>query len=238
MRTTLFVSPIVFASFPLWLGQAALAQSAQPGQLAQIAPPASAAPAEDGQWTMPAKNYASTRYSELAEINTDNVQTLQVEFTFSLGVNKGQESAPLVVGGTMYVVSPYPNILYALDLTQPGAPPKWQYNPLPAASAQGVACCDVVNRGPTYADGKVFITTLDAHAAAIDAETGQEVWKTKLGDINMGETMTMAPLAVKDKVIVGNSGGEYGVRGWTRRSISRPASLSGRPTAPGRTMTC
>ena len=112
------------------------------------APPASAAPAEDGQWTMPAKNYASTRYSELAEINADNVGKLQVAFTFSTGVNRGQEAAPIVVGGTMYVLSPYPNVLYALDLTKDGAPLKWKYEPKPEAAAQGVACCDVVNRGP------------------------------------------------------------------------------------------
>jgi lanthanide-dependent methanol dehydrogenase len=177
-------------------------------------PAAAAAQAQDGQWTMPGRNYASTRYSELSEISSGNVNQLRVAFTFSMGVNKGQESAPLVVGDTMYIVSPYPNILYALDLTQPGAPAKWQYNPKPDAAAQGVACCDVVNRGPTVADGKVFFNTLDAHTVALDAQTGKELWKVKLGEINKGETMTMAPLVVKGKVIVGNSGGEYGVRGW------------------------
>ena len=91
-------------------------------QRPRSSPPAAAAPPDDGQWTMPAKNYASTRYSELAEITADNVKNLQVAFTFSLGVNKGQEAAPLVVGNTMYIVTPYPNILYALDLAQPGAP--------------------------------------------------------------------------------------------------------------------
>src|SRR5215218_5208287 len=176
------------------------------------APPASAAPAEDGQWTMPAKNYASTRYSELAEINADNVGKLQVAFTFSTGVNRGQEAAPIVVGGTMYVLTPYPNILYALDLTKPGAPVKWRYEPQPAAAAQGVACCDTVNRGPTYADGRIYFNTLDAHTVAVDVATGREVWKTKLGNINMGETMTMAPLVARGKVYVGNAGGEMGVR--------------------------
>jgi alcohol dehydrogenase (cytochrome c) len=91
---------------------------------------------------------------------------------------------------------------------------KWQYNPQPAAAAQGVACCDLVNRGPTYSNGRVFYTTLDAQVVAVDAETGKEVWRTKLGDINRGETMTMAPLVAKGKVFVGISGGEYGVRGW------------------------
>ncbi|MFC7400578.1 methanol/ethanol family PQQ-dependent dehydrogenase [Chelatococcus sp. GCM10030263] len=185
----------------------------QPAEPA-IAPAASTITPEDGQWTMPAKNYASTRYSELAEINAENVKNLQVAFTFSTGVNRGQEAAPLVVGGTMYIVTPYPNILYALDLTKPGAPLKWKYEPKPEAAAQGVACCDTVNRGPFFARGKIYFNTLDGQTVAVDAETGREVWKTKLGDINMGETITMAPLVAKDKVLVGNSGGEYGVRGW------------------------
>jgi len=165
---------------------------------------------------MPAKNYASTRYSELAEINADNVGKLQVAFTFSTGVNRGQEAAPIVVGGTMYVLSPYPNVLYALDLTKDGAPLKWKYEPKPEAAAQGVACCDVVNRGPIFSGGKIFYNTLDGNTVAVDAETGKEAWKTKVGDINIGETMTMAPLVAKGRVLVGNSGGEYGVRGWLK----------------------
>src|SRR4051794_27440813 len=177
-------------------------------------PPAAAAPADDGQWIMPAKNFASTRYSELTEINTDNVKNLRVDFTFSTGVNKGHEAAPLVVGSTMYIVSPYPNILYALDLRQPGAPMKWKYEPQPEPAAQGVACCDVVNRGAAYSNGRIYFNTLDGNAIAVDAATGKEAWRTKLGDINRGETITMAPLVVKDKVLIGNSGGEYGVRGW------------------------
>ncbi|MDB5560278.1 MAG: PQQ-dependent dehydrogenase, methanol/ethanol family [Enterovirga sp.] len=177
-------------------------------------PPAAAAPREDGQWVMPAKNYASTRYSELDEIKTDNVKGLQVAFTFSMGVNRGQESAPIVVNNTMYVVAPYPNILYALDLTQPGAPLKWRYDPKPEAAALGVACCDWVNRGPTYSNGRIFYATLDGNVVAVDAETGAEAWKTKLGNVRDGETMTMAPLLAKGKVFVGNSGGEFGVRGW------------------------
>ncbi len=91
---------------------------------------------------------------------------------------------------------------------------KWKFDPKPSASAQGVACCDVVNRGAAYADGRLFINTLDAQTIAVDAATGRELWRTKLGDINRGETITMAPLVVKGKVLVGNSGGEFGVRGW------------------------
>nr|WP_245429390.1 methanol/ethanol family PQQ-dependent dehydrogenase [Mesorhizobium sp. WSM3860] len=181
-----------------------------------ISPPASAAPPDDAQWTMPAKNYASTRYSELAEINEGNVKNLQVAFTFSTGVNKGQEAAPLVVGSTMYIVTPFPNIVYALDLSKHGAPIKWKYEPNPEPAAQGVACCDVVNRGAAFADGRIFFNTLDGHTIALDANSGQPIWNTHIGNINVGETLTMAPLVVKGKVLVGNSGGEMGVRGWVK----------------------
>jgi lanthanide-dependent methanol dehydrogenase len=168
---------------------------------------------EDGQWPMPAKNYASTRFSGLDQINTANVQNLKVAWTFSVGVNRGQEAAPIVVGDTMYVATPYPNILYALDLTKQGAV-KWSFDPKAPAAAQGVACCDTVNRGAVFADGKVVFNTLDGQTIAVDAASGKEVWRAHLGDINKGESVTMAPLVVKDKVLVGNSGGEFGVRGW------------------------
>jgi lanthanide-dependent methanol dehydrogenase len=171
--------------------------------------------AEDGQWTMPAKDFASTRYSGLDQINTDNVKDLRVAWTFSTGVNRGQEAAPLVVGDTMYVVTPYPNILYALDLKNPGSV-KWKYEPKPSSAAQGVACCDYVNRGCFYDNGRIFYNTLDCHTIAVDASTGKEIWKTAVGSIHIGETMTMAPLVVKGKVLVGNSGGEFGVRGWLK----------------------
>jgi PQQ-dependent dehydrogenase (methanol/ethanol family) len=170
--------------------------------------------ADDGQWVMPAKNYASTRYSTLDQITTSNVHSLRLAFTFSTGLTRGHEAAPLVVNNTMYIVTPWPNILYALDLTKPGAPAKWHYQPKVSRAAQGVACCDVVNRGAAYYDGKIFYNTLDVQTVAVDAVTGKEVWTTKLGDINLGESITMAPIVVKGKVLVGNSGGEFGVRGW------------------------
>jgi PQQ-dependent dehydrogenase (methanol/ethanol family) len=170
--------------------------------------------ANDGEWPMAARDYASTRYSPLDQVTVSNVRSLKVAFTFDTGVNRGQEAAPLVVGSTMYVVAPFPNYLYALDLTKPGAPMKWKFEPNPDAKSQGVACCDLVNRGVAYADGRIFMNTLDGQSIAVDAATGKEVWRTKLGDIRKGETVTMAPLVVKDKVLVGNSGGELGVRGW------------------------
>ena len=169
---------------------------------------------DDFQWLRPAKDYASTRYSTLDQINASNAKNLQVAFTFSTGLERGHEAAPLVVNNTMYIVTPWPNKLYALDLTKTGAPMKWVYEPKPTPSSQGVACCDVVNRGASYFDGKIFYNTLDDQTVAVDANTGQQVWKVRIGDINKGETLTMAPLVVKGKVLVGNSGGEMGVRGW------------------------
>src|SRR5947209_1094517 len=105
---------------------------------------------DDGQWVMPAKNYASTRFSQLDQVNTQNVKNLKLAWSFSTGVTRGHEAAPLVVNNTMYVVTPWPNILYALDLTKPGAPAKWTYEPHPSSHSQGVACCDVVNRGAAF----------------------------------------------------------------------------------------
>ncbi|CAN5359707.1 methanol/ethanol family PQQ-dependent dehydrogenase [soil metagenome] len=192
---------------------AALPNLEQLSRIPQTGYPQPGADADDGQWVMAAKNYASTRFSGLGEINTENVRNLQVAWTFATGLTNGHEAAPIVVNNAMYIITPYPNTLYALDLTQPGAPMKWKYDPKPVSASQGVACCDVVNRGGAYYNGKIFYNTLDNHTVAVNAETGEEAWKTKVGDINLGESMTMAPIVVKGKVLVGNSGGEFGVRG-------------------------
>jgi PQQ-dependent dehydrogenase (methanol/ethanol family) len=142
------------------------------------------------------------------------VKRLGVKATFSTGYLRGHEAAPLVANGTMFVVTPFPNVVYALDLTKPGIPTKWSYNAKTLAAAQGVACCDVVNRGAVFDNGTVYFNTLDNRTIALDAATGKEKWVATLGDINTGQTITMAPLVVKGKVLVGNSGGEMGVRGW------------------------
>ena len=164
---------------------------------------------------MAGRDYQNTRFSPLDQVTSASAHKLRVAWTFDTGVNRGQESATLVVGDTMYLVTPYPNILYALDVGNSGAV-KWKYEPKPIPAAQGVACCDVVNRGPAFWDGKLYFNTLDAQTVCIDASTGREIWKQRIGNINIGETMTMAPLVVKGKVLVGNSGGEFGVRGWLK----------------------
>jgi len=176
-------------------------------------PPAYVKNDHDGEWTMPAKDVASTRFSSLDQITTKNAKDLRVAFTFSLGTDKGAEGAPLVVGDTMYVVTPFPNILFALDLNKNGAL-KWRYDPPTSPAAQGEACCDVVNRGAVFVDNKLIYNTLDGYTVAVAADSGKELWRVKMGEISKGETMTMAPLLMKDKVLVGDSGGEMGVRGW------------------------
>ena len=188
---------------------------------------------DDFQWRMPAKDYASTRYSTLDQINPTNAKNLQVTFTFSTGLEHGHEAAPLVVNNTMYVVTPWPNKLYALDLTKPGAPMKWVYEPKLTPSAQGEACCDVVNRGASFFDGKIYYNTLDDQTVAVDAGSGKEIWKVRLGDINKGETITMAPLVVKGKVLVGNSGGEMGVRGWLTALDAKTGKMMWRAYSTG-----
>jgi lanthanide-dependent methanol dehydrogenase len=180
------------------------------------APPAGPLPADDGNWIRPGKDYQGTRFSGLTEITAANAAQLRAVTTFSTGNIRGHEAAPIVADDMMFIVTPYPNIVYALDLTRQGFPIKWVYHPKPAAAAQGVACCDVVNRGGVYDNGRFFFNTLDAHTIALDARTGKEIWRTKVGDINHGETVTMAPLVVKGRVLVGNSGGELGVRGWIK----------------------
>ena len=170
-------------------------------------------PVPDGQWIHPAGDYANTRYSPLSKINTSNVQNLHMVSSYAVGIPHGFEGQPLVVGDTLYMVTPYPNNLIALDLTKPGFPQKWIYQPHPDIRSVGIACCDVVNRGADYADGKIIYNTLDAHTVAVDAKTGKLVWETQVGDINLGETITVAPLVVKNVVLTGISGGELGVRG-------------------------
>jgi len=177
---------------------------------------APAAAQDDGQWPMPAKDYASTRYSKLTAITPQNAPGLHPVWTFSTGVLGGHEGQPLVVGDTMYVVTPWPNVLYAFDLTKEGYPLRWKYRPEVSANAIGVSCCDTVNRGAFYVDGKIIYNLLDGHTVAVDAKSGRQLWKTQVADVSGGETVTMAPLVVKERVLVGASGGEFGIYGWVK----------------------
>jgi PQQ-dependent dehydrogenase (methanol/ethanol family) len=164
------------------------------------------------QWVMPAANYANTRHSTLKQITADNVGKLQVAWTFSTGVLRGHEGAPLVIGDMMYLHGPFPNPVYALNLKDENKI-VWKYEPVQDPNVIPVMCCDTVNRGLSYADGKIFLSQADTTLVALDAKTGKVVWSVKNGDPGKGETSTGAPHVIKDKVLVGISGGEFGVRG-------------------------
>ncbi|MFO1049050.1 MAG: methanol/ethanol family PQQ-dependent dehydrogenase [Geminicoccaceae bacterium] len=164
------------------------------------------------EWVMPGGNYANTRYSQLSQINASNVGKLQPAWTFSTGVLRGHEGGPLVIGDTMYVNTPFPNIVYALDLNDDGRV-IWKYEPKQDPNVIPVMCCDTVNRGVAFADGRIFQYQADTTLVALDAATGQVLWQVKNGDPAKGETGTSAPLVYKDKVYVGISGGEFGVQG-------------------------
>jgi PQQ-dependent dehydrogenase (methanol/ethanol family) len=171
--------------------------------------------ATDGDWRMSSRDYGATRYSPLAEITTANAAQMQLAWTFDDGESHyGHEMTPLVADNTMYIVSPFPNRAFAIDLTKPGGQLKWTFAPNPTPTAIGKACCDAVNRGAVLYEGKLIYNLLDDHTVAVDAITGKERWRTKLANVEDGTTMTMAPLAVNGKVYVGNSGGEMGVAGW------------------------
>jgi PQQ-dependent dehydrogenase (methanol/ethanol family) len=157
-------------------------------------------------------DYANSRYSPLDQINKDNVANLRVAWTFSTGVLRGHEGAPLVIGNMMYVHTPFPNNVYALDLDQDGKI-VWKYEPVQDPNVIPVMCCDTVNRGVAYADGMIFLHQADTTVVALDAKTGEVKWKAVNGDPKKGETNTATVMPVKDKVIVGISGGEYGIRG-------------------------
>jgi methanol dehydrogenase (cytochrome c) subunit 1 len=174
---------------------------------------------EDTNWVMQTKDYSASHYSKMTQINAHNVQHLQPVWSFSTGVLNGHEGGPLVIDGIMYVHTPFPNNIFAIDLDQPDKI-LWEYKPKQNPAARAVACCDVVNRGLAYAPAgddypaTIFQNQLDGHIVALDAKTGKLLWKMENSDIAMGSTLTVAPFVAKDKVIVGSSGAELGVRGY------------------------
>jgi len=166
---------------------------------------------DPNQWVIQTGDYANTRYSKLDQINATNVNKLQVAWSFSTGILRGHEGSPLVIGDVMYVHAPFPNTVFALDLNNDGKI-LWKYEPKQDPNVIPVMCCDTVNRGVAYADGKIFLHQADTTVVALDAKTGKPVWTAVNGDPKKGETNTATVLPVKDKIIVGISGGEYGAR--------------------------
>jgi PQQ-dependent dehydrogenase (methanol/ethanol family) len=184
------------------------------------------------QWVMQQGDDANTRYSKLNQINASNVKKLQVAWTFSTGVLRGHEGGPLVIGDVMYVHTPFPNTVYALDLSHEGRI-IWKYEPRQDPNVIPIMCCDTVNRGVAYADGKVFLHQADTTLVALDAKTGEKVWSVMDGEAGKGQSGTDAPFVYKDKVLVGVSGGEFGVRGWVSAYNIKDGKLAWRGYSAG-----
>ncbi len=167
---------------------------------------------DSNNWVIPLGNYASQRYSDLKQINTTTAAKLHPVWTFSTGVLRGHEGGPLVIGDMMYLSTPFPNTVFALDLNHEGRI-VWKYEPKQDSNVIPVMCCDTVNRGVAYGGGMIFLHQADTTLVALDAKTGKVAWTVKDGDAGRGETGTSAPLVVKDKVYIGVSGGEFGIQG-------------------------
>ena len=168
--------------------------------------------ADPNNWAMQAGDMYNQRYSQLSQINAQNVGKMQVAWMFSTGVLRGHEGSPLVVNGMMYVHTPFPNKVFAIDLDTQKI--KWRYEPKQDVAVIPQMCCDTVYRGLAYAENKIFLQQADSTLVALDATTGKVIWSVKNGDPKVGAVNTNAPHVFKDKVITGISGGEWGVRGF------------------------
>ena len=179
---------------------------------------------EPQNWLMTRGNYQGWSYSPLNQINTSNVKNLVPVWSVSTGVDSGHEAPPIVNNGVMFVATPYSQVM-ALDAATGEF--LWRYKrKLPA----GFAALHNTSRGVALYGDKVFLPSLDAVLVALDAKTGKVAWEAKVADWKDGYYMTMAPLIVKGKVLVGVSGGEFGIRGFVEAFDARPASRCGSPT--------
>ncbi|MEY3375111.1 MAG: putative dehydrogenase XoxF, partial [Pseudomonadota bacterium] len=167
--------------------------------------------ASSDNWAAPRGDYTNQGYSKLTQINQGNVKNLKAAWTFATGVNRGHEGSPVVIGNMMYVHTAFPNNIYALDLND-NQKIVWSYFPKQDPSVQAVLCCDNVSRGLGYGDGKIFLQQNDGTLVALDAKSGKKIWDAKITDPKVGATNTNAPHVIKDKVLTGCSGAEFGVR--------------------------
>jgi len=164
-------------------------------------------------WPVYGGDSGNTRYGKLDQITTKNVQRLKVAWVLQLGTLEAQESTPLVIGDTLYVTSSSgPKHVFAVEAKTGTA--RWRYSPEIPADVQQTTCCGLDNRGVAYAKGKIFVTRLDGYLVALDARTGKELWKSQVVDYTQGAAITSPPTAVKNLVVTGFAGGEYGVRGY------------------------
>ena len=162
-----------------------------------------------GNWLTYSGNFQGHRYSGLDEVTTSNVDQLRLKWAFQRRFREKFETTPLVVDGIMYLTVP-PNEAYALD-AETGVV-LWEYKR--SLPPKIIVCCGQVNRGLAIQGDRLFMATLDAMVIALDRKTGRLLWESDMIDYRLGYAATHAPLVVKDKVIVGVAGGEYGIRGF------------------------
>ena len=213
-----------FNTIKLALGLVAGATLAMP-MMASAAADQDAAIANANNWAHPRGNHTNQGYSALAQINKGNVKNLKAAWTFATGVNRGHEGSPIVVGNMMYVHTAFPNNIYALDLND-NQKIVWSYFPKQDPSVQAVLCCDNVSRGLGYGDGKIYLQQNDGNLVALDAKSGAKVWSTLNTDPKVGATNTNAPHVIKDKILTGCSGAEFGVRCFMAAYNAKDGSLA------------
>jgi glucose dehydrogenase len=153
-------------------------------------------------------------YSELAQIDSGNAGDLQLAFKFRTDSRGAEAGAPPVVDGTLYLLTPFPHTLLSLEFSNAAARLNWKFTPSANAAAAGLACCGRIDHGPIVDGGRVYFTTLDGHVISVDAASGKPVWDQTVANPADGETLTGAPALAGTRVLVGNSGDDFGVRGW------------------------
>jgi lanthanide-dependent methanol dehydrogenase len=164
--------------------------------------------------TPPVQEISSSGYSALTQISRDNVGRLRPVISFRSGRRGAQGGAPLVVGSTLYWVTSFPHVIFALDLRRPGAPVRWQFAPEADQLAAGLECCDRIEHGPVFGGGSIYFSTLDGRVIALDPDTGRVEWNVVVADIHKGETLVSPPTVSGDRILIGNGGGDFGTRGW------------------------
>ena len=164
-------------------------------------------------WLLYGRDYQTTRYSPLKQVNRENIGKLRPVWNLSFGVLEGQDSQAVVVNGTVYVTTSFNKVIAADGTT---GKILWKYDRELPGDVFPKLCCDVVNRGVAVYKNKVYLATLDAHIVALDNQTGKVVWDKKMGDYTYAETFTIMPMALRGKIIFGTAGAEYGVRGWVK----------------------
>jgi quinohemoprotein ethanol dehydrogenase len=208
------------------LAAACACSSRDPEESAATATPAAASPAAvRDDWPMHGRTSDEQRFSPLAEINRTTVADLKPAWFVELDTNRGQEATPIVVNGVLYTTTAWSKV-YAVNAKT--GERLWYYDPKVPGETGYKACCDVNSRGPAVADGKVFVATLDGRLQALDAASGALLWSTVTVDQSQPYTITGAPRYVKGKVIIGNSGGEFGVRGYVSAYDAATGALAWR----------